>query len=597
MPTLTYQIAGASSPVSFEICKQITTIGTGRENDICLPDPLLAEDHAHLQFDGKSFTVSVIHKKNDLQVNGRARRQSTLKHNDEMRMGSTHFRFRMFSDEPAATEAPPIDQVEAYKRIYEFSRQLLQDHSMPVLLEKLLDQVIEVTRADRGFIIMIEGNEPKVAIGRNIKGESLADATTLYSDSIVSQVVKEQKALIVSDALRDENFKSSASVVNLQLSSVMCAPLMERGKFLGVLYVGNSHVASLFDGKAMEILTVFAAQASLLIRNALLVNELVLDNQRLVEQLEDLKKSEIIGTCEALTKVLKLVRKVAPTDVSVLITGETGTGKELIAKELHRKSNRSEGPFVTINCGAIPENLLESELFGHVKGAFTGAVADKLGKFKAADGGTLFLDEMGELPLSLQVKLLRALEEKTITPVGDIKPQEVDIRVIAATNKNLKEESEKGTFREDLYYRINAITFELPPLRERGDDIMLLARYFLHKYAQEHNRPIKGFTAQAAILLRKNKWQGNIRELNNQIKGAVIVADGTHIGPEDLRIKESDLEPILPLAEAKERFQAQYIREALARNNGNRSKTAEDLQVNSRTIFRHLEKEQEREEA
>ena len=456
-----------------------------------------------------------------------------------------------------------------------------------------MDRVIDVTGAERGFLILLEGNSPKFTVGRNVQRETLADTASLYSDSIVAKVAREKKPLVLGDVLKDEQFAGSTSVISLQLSSVMCVPLLERGnKLLGVIYVGSARISSLFDKTTLEILTVFAAQASLIIQNALLVNELALDNKKLNDQLNDARYSGIIGSCESIQNLLIKVKKVATTDASVLIMGETGTGKELFAREIHQLSDRVKGPFVAINCGAIQENLLESELFGHVKGAFTGAVANKIGKFKAADKGTLFLDELGELPLSLQVKLLRAIEEKIITRVGDTRPEPVDLRIIAATNKILEEEVKAGNFREDLYYRLNVITLFLPPLRKRGEDLVLLARYFLQIFANEYERSIKGFTPAAIIAIRKYPWPGNIRELKNRIRKAVILADGTHIGPEDLEIREDMLETILPLSEAKERFQSRYINEILALNSGNRTKTARDLGVDPRTIFRHLEKEQ-----
>lgn len=594
MPTLTYHVPGSSSPHAVELYKPITTIGRSSDNDICVPDPLLEEDHAHISFDGERFTVSVLLRNSHLEVNGRARRSSTLKHDDQIKMGSSTFHFRMFSQQTEKQPNADVDPLEAYRRIYRFSRELLHGNSIQQLLESLLDQVIELTHAERGFLIFLEGDKPQVAIGRNIQGENLTDSTELFSDSIVSQVVKEQRAVIVNDALSDEKFKAAVSVVQLQLSSVMCVPLRDRGKLLGVLYVGNSRISSLFDQTSLEVLTVFAAQASLLLQNALLVNELELDNQKLLARIEDMRSSGIIGSCNGITAILNKVKKVATTDVSVLVTGETGTGKELIAREMHRCSNRIHGPFVTINCGAIPENLLESELFGHVKGAFTGAVANKQGKFQAADKGTLFLDEIGEMPLNLQVKLLRSLEEKKITPVGDTQSRSVDIRIVAATNRNLEVEVKEGRFREDLYYRLNVISFHLPPLRERGEDINLLARYFLQRFAQEYNRPIKGFTASASMTLRKHKWPGNIRELENRIRKAVILSEGSFLDTSDLEIQDTQLPPILPLAEAKEQFQADYIREVLERNNGNRTQTARDLGVDPRTIFRYLEKESDK---
>jgi transcriptional regulator with PAS, ATPase and Fis domain len=275
----------------------------------------------------------------------------------------------------------------------------------------------------------------------------------------------------------------------------------------------------------------------------------------------------------------------------VLITGETGTGKELIAREIHNRSPRREKPFVTINCGAIPENLLESELFGHVKGAFTGAVANKQGKFQAADGGTLFLDEIGEMPVELQVKLLRALQEKVVFRVGDTRPEQVDIRILAATNRELEKEIANGRFREDLYYRLNVVNVELPPLRARGEDVLVIARYLLSRYSREYDAKVKGFSPNASVAVRKHNWPGNIRELENRIKKAIVLCESSVIGPDDLGLTSDVLPQILTLADAKEKFQRDYINEVLALNNGNRTKTARDLGVDPRTVFRHLEKE------
>lgn len=595
MPSFTFVAPGSRSPVTIELHKPLTSVGRSIENDICISDPLLLEEHAHIQFDGEKFTLSALNRKHPFIVNGRSRRSTTLKHEDSIQLGATECTFRMVSETPVDEELPDvIDHVEAYERLFQFSRELMQQFSLTELLELLIDRVIEVTGAQRGFLILLEGNTPKVAVGRNIKRETLADARELYSDSIVAKVAETKEPLIISDALRNENFKHATSVAHLQLSSVMCVPLLEKGKLLGVLYVGNSHITSLFDKTTLKILMVFAAQASLIIQNALLVNELTLDNQKLQQQLEGMQMSGIIGSCEGIQGVLNKVRRVSSTDVSVLITGETGTGKELFAREIHRLSNRNNGPFITINCGAIPENLLESELFGHKKGAFTGAVADKLGKFKLADKGTLFLDELGELPLVLQVKLLRAIEEKKITPIGGGFPEDVDIRIVAATNRTLEDEVKEGRFREDLFYRLNVIQLVLPPLRERDDDLILLARYFLQKFSAEFERSFKGFTADAIISMKKYRWGGNIRELQNLIKKAVILSEGTHIGPEDLEFRGADMSEILPLAEAKDRFQARYINDILRLNGGNRTKTARDLGVDPRTIFRHLEKEQQK---
>jgi transcriptional regulator with PAS, ATPase and Fis domain len=244
-----------------------------------------------------------------------------------------------------------------------------------------------------------------------------------------------------------------------------------------------------------------------------------------------------------------------------------------------------------VNCGAIPENLIESELFGHVRGAFTGAVATRQGKFQLADGGTLFLDEVGELPLALQVKLLRALQEKTVIKVGETKPERVDIRIVAATNRDLEAEMHAGNFREDLFYRLNVINIHLPALRARGDDILVLAKYLLNKYAAEFGSKVKGFTPNALIAIRKYDWPGNVRQLENRIKKAIVMCDKTLVGSEDLDMLPEAMAPITTLAQAREDFQRRYILEVLERNNGNRTKTARDLGVDPRTIFRYLERE------
>src|SRR5438067_2303136 len=321
-----------------------------------------------------------------------------------------------------------------------------------------------------------------------------------------------------------------------------------------------------------------------------LLDELRADKKALLDRLDEHAYGDIIGACDAMRDIFRKIDKVAGTDISVLVTGETGTGKELIAREIHRRGPRKNGPFVAINCGAIPENLLESELFGHAKGAFTGAVAARPGRFQAASGGTLFLDEIGEMPVALQVKLLRALQERAVTRVGENKPEAVDIRVVAATNKDLDEEMKAGRFREDLYYRINVVHLHLPALRDRGEDAAMLAKWFLGRAVRELGSKVKGFSPQALVAIKRYRWPGNIRQLENRIKKAVVLADRPLISPDDLELRPEQLEPILPLAEARDEWQKRYINEVLERNGGNRTKTAKDLGVDPRTIFRHLER-------
>jgi transcriptional regulator with GAF, ATPase, and Fis domain len=592
MATLRMQIPGKGVKV-YHIYKKITSLGRSEEADITLPDPLLAESHAHIHFDGRDFNIATTDRDAELFVNGRKRSKHRLTHEDRVRLGMAELEFSLY-DEPVTDDnaAQTMAELNSYKKLLDFSQKLMANYELPLLLDQLLDVMIQVSNADKGFLVLMESGDPVVKVARNLRRETITDAVSQLSDSILARVVKTRKALIISDALSDEEFKNSLSVVNLKLTSVMCVPLLERGNILGVIYVGNDNVAQLFEESHLEVLTIFASQASLLIRNALLVNELQLDKRSLLEQIERIRFGEILGSSPPMQEVFRKVQKVAATDISVLVTGETGTGKELIARELHNRSQRAKAPFVTINCGAIPENLLESELFGHVRGAFTGAVSTKTGRFQAADHGTLFLDEIGEMPIGLQVKILRALQERVVVKVGDTNTESIDIRIVAATNRDLEAEIKAGRFREDLYYRLNVVHLHLPPLRDRGDDIVVLARYMVGRYAPEYGGKVKGLTPNAIAAIKRHRWPGNIRELENRIKKAVVLSDKVLLGPEDLDLSPDDLPPVLPLADAKDRFQREYINEILALNDGNRTKTARDLGVDPRTIFRHLEKEE-----
>jgi transcriptional regulator with GAF, ATPase, and Fis domain len=474
---------------------------------------------------------------------------------------------------------------------------MMQHADVQQVLEEMMDSAIELTRADKGFLILMEGERMAVKVARNIRPQDAAavDLETEsggVSDSIVAKVVQTKRPIIVHDALHDSEFSQSESVVNFKLSSVMAAPLLDKGQLMGLLYVGNDRVVSRFESPDLELLTVFAAQASLIVKNALLVNELRLESADLRRKLDEATFGELIGACPGMREIFRRIDKVAGTDISVLIGGETGTGKEMLAREIHRRSSRAKGPFIAINCGAIPENLLESELFGHVRGAFTGAVATRIGRFQAANSGTLFLDEVGDMPMALQVKILRALQERTVVKVGDSRPENVDIRVIAATHRVLEEEVKAGRFREDLYYRLNVIKLMVPPLRERGDDVLMLARYFLRAFAEEMKSPARTFSKGALEAMHRHTWPGNVRELENRIKKAIVLSDKSVIGPEELELTQDAMEPILPLADAKADFQRRYINQVLERNSGNRTKTARDLGVDARTIFRHLERQE-----
>jgi len=349
------------------------------------------------------------------------------------------------------------------------------------------------------------------------------------------------------------------------------------------------YITKPFDPDAIEIT----------IKNALSHKQLVDENLFLKQKLKDVEtRSGIIGESPRLKEVFHLIEKVAPTDATVLIQGDSGTGKELVARRLHELSTRRDKTFLSINCGALPLTLLESELFGYEKGSFTGATSSKEGLFKAADGGTLFLDEIGDMPQALQVKLLRVLQDKEILPIGGRKSFTVNVRILSATNKNLKEEIEKGRFREDLYYRINIFTIDVPPLRERTEDIPLLLNHFMKRYNKEFGKNVDRVSPELMRFFLEYDWPGNIRELENYVERAILMAEGKQLElsaiPADVQVpsKTSSGEPedILPFKEAKENFERNYIVFLLKKYNGVISKAARASRIPRPNFYEKLKK-------
>ena len=330
----------------------------------------------------------------------------------------------------------------------------------------------------------------------------------------------------------------------------------------------------------------------LLVERAFNMWELEMGNRSLQNLESESPLDGIIAASEGMLSVCRMIEKVAPTDVTTLLLGESGTGKELLARALHRLSPREEKRFVAINCAAIPENLLESELFGFEKGAFTGAVKQTPGKIELADGGTLFLDEIGDMPLALQAKMLRFLQERVIERVGGREEISVDVRVVCATNQNPAELIEQERFREDLYYRVSEITIDIPPLREREEGRLILARHLLAKYANQQGRMLVGFTDDANAVIESYRWPGNVRELENKIKSAIIMADGKSVTAADLGLEATDGETTdtLNLREVRKQAESKAIRAALMKNFGNISRTAEQLGISRPTLYDLLNK-------
>jgi two-component system NtrC family response regulator len=331
-------------------------------------------------------------------------------------------------------------------------------------------------------------------------------------------------------------------------------------------------------------------ELKVILRRALNLHQLEEENRERQRKDQGRGFDEMLGASPPLQAVFVAVRKVAPANAPVLILGESGTGKELVARAIHRLSARYRGPFVAINCGAIPDNLLESELFGHEKGAFTGAHVQRKGRIEMAHGGTLFLDEIGDLSLVLQVKLLRFLQERRLERVGGRQEIPVDVRVLSATNTNLKQAMQDGGFRDDLYYRLGVVNISLPPLRERGDDVILLASVFLERYAAEAGRRIAAFSQDALAALAAHPWPGNVRELENRVKRAVVMAEGSRVMPADLELDSQARPEGRPLRDVRADLERETIQRALAKNKGNVSRTAAELGVSRPTLYGLMEK-------
>jgi len=331
------------------------------------------------------------------------------------------------------------------------------------------------------------------------------------------------------------------------------------------------------------------AELKLLLKRAYQLYELEAENAARQREAAGRGFGPLIGNSPVMHTLFTTIRKVAGSDAAVLIIGESGTGKELVARTIHAESSRADQPFVAINCGAIPDNLLESELFGYEKGAFTGATAQRRGRIEFASGGTLFLDEVGELPLALQVKLLRFLQDRTIERVGGRESIPVNVRVLAATNKDLNEAIAAGTFRDDLYYRLRVVTVSVPPLRERGPDVLLLAQTFLERAAAEEKKPVKGFAPEAWDALRAHPWPGNIRELENRVKRAVIMAEGRLVSPVDLELSSPTQQPP-SLRAAKEQTEREVVLAALMKHHGNVTRAAAELGLSRQALHEIIAK-------
>jgi Nif-specific regulatory protein len=531
------------------------TVGRDADNGLCLGEAAVSRKHCVIRSDRGVYKITDLNSRNGTFVDGIPVREKILQHGSTIRLGGTVLLF--LADEGGeeqetnqfrnleATSLPPTVwpssptlilstdsrlnreaelpnlgiMVRDLSALVKISRHINTISNVELLQRDFLELMFEVTPAARGAIVLTSEIDELGSVTSFYRNG--AKAPEEVNRHLVNRVLWEHSALV--------NEPESTEVGDRPL--VLCAPLSGLRKTVGAIYLVSSPRVS-FEENHVNFVNTVAGIFGVALQNAIHLSALENENTRLRREIS--LEHSLIGESAAMNKVLQFIGRVAPGDSTILIRGESGTGKELVARAIHSNSNRKDNPFVAINCAAIAESLLESELFGHERGAFTGATALKKGRLEVANKGTLFLDEIGEMPLSLQAKLLRVLQNREFERVGGTRPLKVDVRFLAATNRHLEEAMNAGSFRPDLFYRLNVVSITLPSLREHREDIPLLAMYFAAIYSEKCKRPIEGVSPEARSLLMKYHWPGNIRELENAIERAVVLGVGNTIVPEDL---------------------------------------------------------------
>lgn len=452
-----------------------------------------------------------------------------------------------------------------------------------------LSALMTIVGAERGFIaVRDEARGLRVVVAKAFGSLDLSQPEAQLSRSILDAALADAGVLVVDDATEDARFRAAPSVQSLRLRAVLAVPLQHRGQPFGVLYLDNPATTAAFDAARRTSAEHLAELvAPIVAREVELARLRAAAQTRALELRRSCGFAAILGESPAMLAVMQLISKLAPTRATVLVTGETGTGKELVARALHAESKRAEAPFIAINCAALPRELVESELFGHESGAFTGAQRRRVGRFEAADRGTLFLDEVGDLPLDAQAKLLRVLDDGQVDRVGGAQPISVDVRVVCATHRDLKELVSAGVFREDLMFRLRVVEVALPPLRDRGEDVLAIADDLLVRFAQEHGSPARQLSAAARLALQTYPWPGNVRELRNVVERAAILATDATVDMDLLPPELAGASAGVPMdiKEATRAFKRRFVQQAWTATRGNHQETAELLGVNPKYLY------------
>lgn len=581
-------VAGPLKGSSFPLTVDKITIGRDPSNDIAILDGSISRHHSLIKKEGNSYTLSDLDSRNGTFVNRISVKERVLQPGDEIRIGNSIFLFLPGETGESTGSSPSIELKEtpaggstiilrkeqvrylspsAAPPAANVPSRLVRD--LDVLLRistalntlrrvedierQVLSSVLEVAPADYAAILLVEegSTEFNSVLVLDAKTGKESSAPVDLSRTVLTQVLEQGVAILTNDVADDESFETAESLIAPQVHSLLVVPLEFLGRIRGVLYLDARSPAAPFDEDLLQLITALGSIAAVTLENARQVELLENENRRLQEEIN--LEHDMVGESPVMRDVFQFIGKVASTNSTVLIRGESGTGKELVARAIHANSARSTKPFVAINCAAITDTLLESELFGHERGAFTGAGAQKKGKLETGEGGTVFLDEIGELAPPLQAKLLRVIQEREFERVGGTRPIKLDVRIIAATNKNLEDAVKNKDFRGDLYYRLNVVSVRMPPLRERREDISPLATYFATKHAGKTKRKIAGLSPAARECLLNYDWPGNVRELENAIERAVVMGSTNVILPEDL--PEAMLEkPASPSGEPATRY-------------------------------------------
>ena len=616
-------LSGPLKDSTIPLSESEVTIGREASNGIAITDPSVSRKHCLLSGQDGRFLVRDLDSRNGTLVNGAAVEEQWLQHGDEIAAGDSSFLFLLQDEEdgPAAgrvefeeaqftaetvvlhprdvvylqpdrllRELPATSRVARnLNALLKISRIVHAIRDLNELQGQLLDLIFEIVPAGRGAILLTdkEGEQFNSMFVRMRQAGQVQ--LVKVSRTIARQVLDQGVAILGSDVPGSEELREVESLAASQVRSLLCVPLTVFEHVIGCIYLDSDSVGNRLQEEHLQLVAAIAGISAVALENARRLHWLEQENERLTVEIS--QERSLVGDGARMQEIYNFLKRAAPTDSTVLIEGESGTGKELAARALHRNSPRAGKPFVAINCSAIPETLLESDLFGHERGAFTGAVSLKKGRLEVADGGVVFLDEIGELAPTLQVKLLRVLQEREFERVGGMHPIKVDIRIIAATNCNLDQAVRDGSFRQDLYYRLAVLKITMPALRDRREDIPMLVRHFVQKHAKRCKVKARPISREALAFLVNYDWPGNVRELENAIERALVLASSDVILPEDLPESLLERPPLPEMTEAKyhaalKELKKQLIRDAVEQTRGSYADAARILGVHPNYLHR-----------